>query len=105
MYDMLHIFNMFINFLISSFRPLQRMVVGMLLAGLAFAVAGIIQLRLQSVQSTLKIGESKLIIYNSAEFPIDYNIEGHYSNKTLNSGGVSYLFENCMYFTFYAIVV
>ena len=74
-------------------RPLQRMVVGMLLAGLAFVVAGFVQLKLQSAQETLKPGESKLMVYNSAPFAVDYRLEGVNGfdmNQTLNYSEVSH---------------
>lgn len=76
-------------------RPLQRMVVGMVLAGLAFVVAGFVQLKLQSSQLALSSGESKLIIYNNALPSLSYHIEGsngfESTNLTLNYGEVSKL--------------
>lgn len=64
----------------------------MILAGLAFVVAGFIQLKLQSVQQTLKSGESKVMIYNSAPFPLHFYLngsQGFSTNHTLNNSEVS----------------
>ncbi len=41
------------------------MVAGMLLACLAFVVAGIVQIRVQTVQDTLSQDQSKVVIYNT----------------------------------------
>ena len=69
------------------------MVVGMLLAGLAFVVAGFVQLKLQSVNESLKSDESKLVMYNNAPFPVDYRIESlseaQNMSGTVKSGEVS----------------
>lgn len=46
-------------------RPLQRMVVGMLLAGLSFSVAGVVQLFIQNAGNSLKSGEGKVAITNT----------------------------------------
>lgn len=71
------------------------MVVGMILAGLAFVIAGVVQLKLDSTQETLNHGKSKLMIYNSAPFTVNYDIKGESeylaSNYSLNSGEVSWL--------------
>ena len=71
------------------------MVLGMLFGGLAFVVAGFVQLKVQSAQKALDTGESKLAIYNTASFPVHYQLEGsdHFeiSNKTLDIGEVSIL--------------
>lgn len=70
------------------------MVVGMLLGGLAFVVAGFVQLRVQSVLETLGAGQSKLVIYNNAPFDINCEIEATANefsqSKTLFSGEVSF---------------
>lgn len=71
------------------------MVVGMILAGLAFVVAGFVQLKLQGAQELLKSGESKLVIYNNAPFAIDYSlvgIDGFNDNRTLNYSEVNFMF-------------
>lgn len=64
------------------------MVVGMILAGLAFIVAGIIQLKLQSIQGVLQEGESKLVIYNHASQLVEYRINNlnasFHDNRNLN---------------------
>lgn len=67
------------------FRPLQRMVIGMLLAGSSFVVAGFVQLKVQASEQFLKGGESKLILYNGAYPSFSYNIEGNgYDEQNLN---------------------
>ena len=78
--------------LLITFRPLQRMVVGMILAGLAFVVAGFVQLKVQSSEETLKPGQSKLVVYNTAPFVVDYQLEGSdgfTDNRTMNYSDVS----------------
>lgn len=68
------------------------MVIGMLLAGLAFVVAGFVQIKLQSVQETLKEGQSKLILFNNLPNPVLYEVEGidpSLENGTLAFGQVS----------------
>ena len=71
------------------------MVVGMLLAGLAFVLAGLVELKIQSVQETLMEGESKLIVFNSLPNPVSYRVMGLDSsfneNGTLDFGQVSHL--------------
>ena len=70
------------------------MVVGMVLAGLSFVVAGFVQLKVQSSEQFLKAGESKLIIYNGAYPSFSYNLVGsEYErlNFTLEDGEVSTL--------------
>ncbi len=47
-------------------RPLQRMVVGMAIAGLAFIVAGVVQISVQNAAINLKAGESKLVLVNTS---------------------------------------
>lgn len=69
------------------------MVIGMIFGGLAFVIAGFVQLNVQSAQQTLKSGESKLILFNNAPFPLEYNIIGESSlkitNQTVDNGEVS----------------
>lgn len=50
------------------------MVIGMLIAGLAFAVAGIVEIQVQKSEETLKEGESKLVIHNAAREELFFNI-------------------------------
>lgn len=66
------------------------MVVGMVLAGLAFVVAGFVQLKLQSSLQALNAGESRLSIYNNALPSVSYHIEG-FEATILNNGEVSLL--------------
>ena len=47
--------------LIFLYRPLQRMVVGMFIAGLAFMVAGFVQIRVQNEDTSLNNGVAKVI--------------------------------------------
>lgn len=53
------------------------MVTGMLLASLAFVLAGLVQLQVQAVDKTLKAGETKLVLFNAlpADTPIPFRIE------------------------------
>ena len=51
------------------------MVVGMLIAGLAFAVAGIVEIQVQKAEETLKEGQSKLV-HNAAPDSLSFNIIG-----------------------------
>ena len=52
------------------------MVVGMLIAGLAFAVAGIVEIQVQKAEETLKEGQSKLVVHNAAPDSLSFNIIG-----------------------------
>ncbi len=78
------------------------MVIGMILAGLAFVVAGFVQLKVQTSQQILKSGESKLMIYNSA-VSFSYDLEGVNGygamNQTLNNGEVSNIVFACAWHT------
>lgn len=70
------------------------MIVGMVLAGLAFVVAGFVQFKVQAVQDTLSSNESKLVLFNSAPFPIEYHFdfdEMEANNQTLANGEVSFV--------------
>ena len=46
----------------------------MVLACLAFVVAGFVQLQVQTVQETLGTQESKLVLYNTLPGPVDYQL-------------------------------
>ena len=50
-------------------RPLQRMVAGMVLGGLAFLVAGFVQLKVQSADDTLGAMEAKVVFTNGVQDP------------------------------------
>ena len=41
-------------------RPLQRIVVGMVIAGLAFVLAGFVQLKVQAADTSLNSGQAKV---------------------------------------------
>ena len=85
------------------------MIVGMVLAGLAFVVAGFVQFKVQAAQDTLNSDESKLVLFNSAPFPIEYHFsfdETEASNQTLDNGEVSFFyFENDLFQSFYSRAV
>ena len=51
-------------------RPLQRMVVGMGIAGLAFVVAGFVELKIEADADLLNSGQSKVVLINTIESPI-----------------------------------
>ncbi|KAL5489048.1 hypothetical protein EMCRGX_G018094 [Ephydatia muelleri] len=51
-------------------RPLQRMVVGMGIAGLAFVVAGFVELKIEADADLLNTGQSKVVLTNTIENPI-----------------------------------
>ena len=72
--------------IVCSVRPLQRMVVGMLLAGLAFMVAGFVDLRVQSVQNSLNEGESRLILYNNLPGDVSYQLEDEMDSNFSGNG-------------------
>ena len=59
------------------FRPLQRMVIGMLLASLAFVIAGVVQFEVEAGDKTLKDGETKLVMFNALPTgtPTSFRIE------------------------------
>ena len=52
--------NLCTNVLLSYCRPLQRMVVGMFIAGLAFMVAGFVQISVQKADTSLSSGDAKV---------------------------------------------
>ena len=47
------------------FRPLQRMVVGMVIGGLAFMVAGFVQISVQAADTSLSSGHAKVSIHKN----------------------------------------
>lgn len=75
-------------------RPLQRMVVGMFLAGLAFMVAGFVQLTVQNSQTHLTSGQAKGVFTNTLPFPLQLQLQRQYDgnnsvfNTTLSYGEV-----------------
>ena len=52
------------------------MVVGMFIAGLAFVVAGFVQLAVQNAQVNLKAYESKAVFVNTLPSEVQFNITG-----------------------------
>ena len=46
-------------------RPLQRMAAGMLLASFAFILAAVVQFKVDAGDTTLKAGETKLVMFNA----------------------------------------
>lgn len=58
--------NMFSNRIMCLlFRPLQRMVVGMVIGGLAFMVAGFVQISVQAADTSLSSGHAKVSIHKN----------------------------------------
>ena len=53
------------------------MVIGMLLASLAFIVAGVVQFEVEAGDKTLKDGETKLVMFNAlpTSMPTSFRIE------------------------------
>ena len=77
--------EMFIIFFLLVHRPLQRMVIGMLLASLAFIIAGVVQFEVQAGDKTLKEGETKLVMFNAMPptgMPPSFRIESMERNFT-----------------------
>ena len=56
-------------------KPLQRMVVGMFLAGVAFFIAAVLELHIQSVSDNLQKGESRVIITNTLPMPVEIQFD------------------------------
>ena len=52
------------------------MVAGMVFAGLAFVVAGVVQLQIQSSMETLRGGEAKLVITNELTDTVQLQLDG-----------------------------
>ena len=63
-------------------KPLQRMVLGMFIAGLAFVIAGIVEIHLQNNLDDLQSGESRALFINGQPEQLDFNISG--LNKSFN---------------------
>lgn len=61
------------------------MVIGMVLAGLSFVIAGFIELKVQSSQQKLNSGESKLFLFNGAETSFSYELKYNGSEIANNS--------------------
>ena len=51
-------------------KPLQRMVVGMILAGIAFFIAGILEIHIQRSSNNLGKGEARVTISNTLPEPV-----------------------------------
>ena len=51
------------------------MVIGMLLATLAFIIAGVVQYEVQAGDKTLKDGQTKLVMFNALPYDPSYRIE------------------------------
>jgi dipeptide/tripeptide permease len=63
-------------------KPLQRMVVGMFIAGLAFMVAGFVQISVQKADTSLSSGDAKVVVINSSPDTLYMNISGESLNLT-----------------------
>ena len=67
--------------------------IGMLLASLAFVIAGVVQFEVQAGDKTLKDGENKLVMFNAlptdtlTSFRIE-SVDGRTFNYSLASGKV-----------------
>ena len=62
------------------------MVAGMLLAGFAFILAGVVELKVEAGDTTLKAGETKLVMFNAlpASFPTSFRIESMNVNVSIS---------------------
>ena len=58
------------------------MVIGMLLASLAFIIAGVVQFEVQAGDKTLKDGETKLVMFNALPYESSITIENNGQNIT-----------------------
>ncbi|KAK6165515.1 hypothetical protein SNE40_022431 [Patella caerulea] len=71
-------------------RPLQKMVVGMMFGGLAFVIAGFVQIKLDTYkESHLSIGESGVTFINTVDCPI--SISSSIYSKILQPNQISKL--------------
>ena len=64
------------------------MVVGMAIAGLAFVVAGFVELKIQANADLLKPGQSKVIITNTIQCSI--TVTSPDFNGTINEVGITF---------------
>ena len=82
------------------------MVIGMLLASLAFIIAGVVQFEVQAGDKTLKDGETKLVMFNAlpADVSTTFRIESidgrNFTDISLPPGEVSV----CVYVSVCVIV-
>ena len=56
-------------------RPLQRMVLGMIIAGLAFVMAALVEVYIQSQSTDLEVGQSKAVVTNTLSSKINFTFE------------------------------
>ena len=58
----------------------------MLLAGFAFVLAGVVELKVEAGDTTLKAGETKLVMFNAlpASFPTSFRIESMDRNISIS---------------------
>jgi hypothetical protein len=64
------------------------MVTGMLLASFAFVIAGLVQLKVEAGDRSLKAGETKLVVFNALptdlDIPVPFRIESAYAVKNIS---------------------
>lgn len=70
-------------------KPLQRMGIGMFLAGVAFIIAAIIEFHLESKAGVLKNDRSRIVIANAQSTGVVIDFDGHYAN--LSQAKVGYV--------------
>ncbi|CAI8029080.1 Solute carrier family 15 member 2 [Geodia barretti] len=89
-------------------RPLQRMVVGMVIAGLSFMVAGFVQISVQNADTSISSGHAKIVVINSSPdtlntrlFDQNFNLSSAEVKQTLLSilDSLCILTQNCLYST------
>ena len=56
-------------------RPLQRMVLGMAIAGLAFVMAALVEVYIQSQSTDLTAGQSKAVVTNTFSSKVSFTFE------------------------------
>ena len=75
-------FIQYMYYLYFIVRQLQRMVVAMAIAGLAFVVAGFVELKVQADNHLLSAGHSKVVLTNTIQSPV--TVVSSDFNSTLN---------------------
>lgn len=75
-------------------KPLQRMAGGLSVTALAYVVAGVVELKVQSADTSLGVGEGKVIFTNAMEHTVRLRLEigGETMSFNLPYGEVIHLF-------------
>jgi hypothetical protein len=85
------------------------MVAGMFLAGCAFVLAGVVEFKVEAGDTTLKAGETKLVMFNAlpASTPTSFRIESMNVNMSisLQSGEVRFRLVIVLPIIFYARII